>query len=74
MREAVSLRQYRFYSQLTTARGFQARGPVAEGLQNTQTHEPNGGNAADKERGGKKEISSVVIKMKNGSPATLNKS
>lgn len=28
----------------------------------------------DKERGGKKEISSVVIKMKNGPPATLNKS
>lgn len=30
--------------------------------------------AGDKERVGKKEISSVVIKMKNGSPATLNKS
>lgn len=29
---------------------------------------------ADKERVRKKEISSVVIKMKNGSPATLNKS
>lgn len=29
---------------------------------------------ADKERVRKKEISSVVIKMKNGFPATLNKS
>lgn len=30
--------------------------------------------SADKERVRKKEISSVVIKMKNGSQATLNKS
>lgn len=62
--------------------------PVTEGLRTSSWaeythkhiyHTPNHTQkmlrtTADKERVRKKEISSVVIKMKNGSPATLNKS
>lgn len=58
--------------------------PATEGLSlETHTHKTHPNHTqemlrttADKEgeRVGKKEISSVVIKMKNGSPATLNKS